>query len=68
MLSVGATDQLRPAGLAPPLLTLLSLLDANGIPGAVVTAPAVTAYLTNHCNGVHEPSRSPLSKRRDASA
>ena len=47
-LSVELADQLDPAGLARPMLTLTALLDPNGIPAAVLTAPTVLAYLTTH--------------------
>ena len=46
-LSVGVADQLAPVGLARPLLTLLALLDPNGIPFDFITTPAVRDYLAN---------------------
>ncbi|MFC7247686.1 FxSxx-COOH system tetratricopeptide repeat protein [Catellatospora aurea] len=46
-LSVDHADTLRPAGLSRPLLQLASLLDPNGIPAAVLTAPPVSAWLSN---------------------
>ena len=39
-------DQLPPGGLARPALALVSMLDPNGIPGAVLTSQAACAYLT----------------------
>ncbi len=45
-LSIDLANSLDPVGVARPLLELVSLLDANGIPDAVVTADAVLAYLT----------------------
>jgi hypothetical protein len=48
LLSVGVADELRPAGLARPLLAMLSLLDPNAIPAEVVTAAATATYLTQH--------------------
>ncbi len=48
LLSVGAADQLRPAGLARQLLTLLNLLDPNGIPEQAIIAPAALDYLHQH--------------------
>jgi len=44
-LAVDAADQLEPAGLARPLLLVLSLLEPNGIPAQVVTSGPVVAYL-----------------------
>ena len=35
----------RPPGLARPMLALISLLDPNGIPGAVLTSQACCAFL-----------------------
>jgi Tetratricopeptide repeat len=45
-LALEAADQLPPAGLARPMLALASMLDANGIPGAVLTSPAACSFLT----------------------
>ena len=47
-LSIQRADRMRPAGLARPLLHLAALLDPNGIPAAVLTAPPALAYLTEH--------------------
>ncbi|WP_406404508.1 FxSxx-COOH system tetratricopeptide repeat protein [Streptomyces sp. NBC_00879] len=47
-LSVEHADRLRPSGLARPMLHLASVLDANGIPVAVLTSPPVLRYLTDH--------------------
>ncbi|MCW2144250.1 hypothetical protein [Actinoplanes cyaneus] len=44
-LSIEHADQLRPIGLSRPVLELIALLDPNGIPGWVLTAPPITAYL-----------------------
>ncbi|MGP4114361.1 FxSxx-COOH system tetratricopeptide repeat protein [Streptomyces sp. 4N509B] len=44
-LSVDRADQLRPAGLARPMLQLAAMLDANGIPAAVLTSPPALAHL-----------------------
>ncbi|NUT47782.1 MAG: tetratricopeptide repeat protein [Saccharothrix sp.] len=44
-LSVDRADELAPVGVARPLLELLSLLDPNGIPAAVVTSAGALAYL-----------------------
>lgn len=45
-LSIDLANSLQPVGVARPLLEMLSLLDANGIPDVVVTAAAVPAHLT----------------------
>ncbi|MDT7844202.1 tetratricopeptide repeat protein [Streptomyces justiciae] len=44
-LSVERADQMRPRGLARPLLELASVLDSNGIPSCVLTNEAARAYL-----------------------
>jgi hypothetical protein len=45
-LSVERADALTPRGVARPLLEIASVLDANGIPIGVFTAPSVLAFLT----------------------
>jgi tetratricopeptide (TPR) repeat protein len=50
-LGVDLAEQLPPGDLARPALALLSLLDANGIPGAVVTSRAACAYFSRFQNG-----------------
>jgi tetratricopeptide (TPR) repeat protein len=45
-LALELADRLPPAGLARPMLALASMLDPNGIPGAVLTSPAACAFLT----------------------
>ena len=45
-LALAYADQLPPAGLARPMLALISMLDPNGIPGAVLTTPAACAFLS----------------------
>jgi hypothetical protein len=47
-LSIEQANQARPAGLARPLLDLLSVLDPNGIPSVLVTCPAVVGYVALH--------------------
>jgi hypothetical protein len=44
-LSMELADQLRPSGLAGPMLRLLSLLDGNGCPAQLMTQPVVLKYL-----------------------
>ena len=53
-LALEFADQLPPAGLARPMLALISMLDPNGIPGAVLTTPAACAYLSRF--GTRRPS------------
>lgn len=43
--SVGYADQLRPVGLARPMLELASMLDPNGIPAGVLDCDPALAYL-----------------------
>ncbi|MGX6608286.1 tetratricopeptide repeat protein [Micromonosporaceae bacterium Da 78-11] len=45
-LSIDLADQLRPRGLARPLIQLAALLDPNGIPTAVFTTAAVCEHLS----------------------
>jgi hypothetical protein len=45
-MSVELADAMRPVGLARPLLELASVLDPNGVPLAVLTAPAARAHLS----------------------
>ncbi|MEU2588361.1 NB-ARC domain-containing protein, partial [Streptomyces avermitilis] len=47
-LSVDRADNLRPAGLARPMLQLAAMLDANGIPQAVLTGEPALTHLTAH--------------------
>jgi tetratricopeptide (TPR) repeat protein len=44
-------EQMPPAGLTRPALALVSVLDPNGIPGAVLTSQAACAYLTRYRRG-----------------
>jgi hypothetical protein len=50
-LSVEQANRLSPAGLAGPLLAVASVLDANGIPLQVFTAPPVLEVLTAATGG-----------------
>lgn len=45
MLSADYAEELLPGGGTWPLLVLAALLDGHGIPGTVLTAPAVCKYL-----------------------
>lgn len=46
-LSIEPADQLAPVGLARPLLELAGMLDANGIPAAVLSSPPALAHLAS---------------------
>ncbi|RSN60638.1 Kinesin light chain 2 [Amycolatopsis sp. WAC 04182] len=43
-LSLRLADRMAPAGLARPLMVMASLLDPNGIPAVLFTAPAVLRH------------------------
>ena len=45
-LAVEYAHEMPPAGLAWPALAFAAMLDASGIPAAVLTAPAACAYIT----------------------
>lgn len=47
-LSMERADELRPAGLAVPMLRLAAMLDPNGIPDRVLTSEVVRKYLAAH--------------------
>jgi len=48
-LSVEQANQLQPRGVAGPVLNVASMLDPNGIPTDLFTAPDTLAYLTYQC-------------------
>jgi tetratricopeptide (TPR) repeat protein len=50
-LSVEVAEQLPLGDLARPVLALLSMLDANGVPGAVLTSQATLSYLSRFRDG-----------------
>lgn len=54
-LAVQTANQLRPVELARPLLALLSLLDANGVPAELVTTTPVVAYLAAETGRAVDP-------------
>ncbi|MER7178638.1 tetratricopeptide repeat protein [Streptomyces hyaluromycini] len=47
-LSIERANQIRPAGLAQPMLQLAAFLDPNGIPATVLTSQPNLAHLTKH--------------------
>ncbi len=51
-LALDRADQLRPAGLARPLLALVALLDPAGVPVQVAASRAACAYLSRHGRGM----------------
>ena len=57
-LSIERADQARPAGLARPLLDLLSVLDPNGIPADLMLRPAALGYVALQ----HPDTRLPWSR------
>ncbi|EST18763.1 hypothetical protein M878_44520 [Streptomyces roseochromogenus subsp. oscitans DS 12.976] len=52
-LPIERVNQIRPAGLARPMLQLAAFLDPNGIPATVLTSQPALAYLTEHRNQAH---------------
>ncbi|MEV4514252.1 FxSxx-COOH system tetratricopeptide repeat protein [Dactylosporangium sp. NPDC049525] len=48
LLSLDAADTMEPVGLSRPLLSMLSLLDPNGVPEQLVTTPPVLEFLTEY--------------------
>ncbi|EFC80933.1 NB-ARC domain protein [Parafrankia sp. EUN1f] len=56
-LSIDRADQLRPAGLARPMLELAAALEPNGVPEAVLTSPPALEYLTAHRTPGSPPDR-----------
>ncbi|MFF3014532.1 tetratricopeptide repeat protein [Streptomyces sp. NPDC057939] len=50
-LSIDRADQLPPAGLARPMLQLLSVLDPNGIPAVALTCGPALDHLTRAAPG-----------------
>jgi hypothetical protein len=59
-LSIELADQLSPPGLARPMLQLMSMLDANGIPSAILTSSPALEYLASH--------RAPLTPSQQTSS
>ncbi|MEU0836395.1 tetratricopeptide repeat protein [Streptomyces sp. NPDC005969] len=60
-LSIERANQIRPAGLARPMLQLASLLDPNGIPATVLTSQPALAHVTEHrtptgTGSTHQPA------------
>ncbi|RSN42534.1 tetratricopeptide repeat protein [Streptomyces sp. WAC 04229] len=59
-LSIERANQIRPAGLARPMLELASMLDPNGIPTPVLTSRPALIHLFEHrtpigMSGIHQP-------------
>ncbi|MEU0632267.1 tetratricopeptide repeat protein [Streptomyces sp. NPDC005989] len=63
-LSIERADRLGPAGLARPMLQLAAMLDPNGIPAPVLTAPPALKYLTKHRTPGQHPSKRGRWRRR----
>jgi hypothetical protein len=63
-LSVQRANELAPAGLARPLLTMLCLLDAHAVPTTMLTTPALLQYLDTHQpSGQQRPTSAHHAKR-----
>ncbi|MCX5123284.1 tetratricopeptide repeat protein [Streptomyces sp. NBC_00347] len=58
-LSVDRANELRPAGLARPMLQLAAMLDPNGIPEQVLTGESTLGHLTDHRLFEHRYSPTP---------
>ena len=59
-LSIEHADQLRPPGLARPMLHLTAVLDPNGIPDTVLYSTPALNHLTEHrTTGTLAPDRDP---------
>ncbi len=65
-LSIVAADDLPPVGLSRPLLELISLLDANGVPRTVLTAEPAANYLARHQppDQRTDPTEAPITPHR----
>ncbi|GAA2987260.1 tetratricopeptide repeat protein [Actinokineospora diospyrosa] len=66
-ISIDAADNLAPAGLARPMLSVMSMLDPNGIPLPVLTAEPILTYLSTGSGetvGVDEAARALGALRR----
>jgi hypothetical protein len=60
-LAVEQADRLPPAGLARPALLLAAVLDPNGSPAQLWTAPPVLAFLHTHRRPAADSARPPPS-------
>jgi hypothetical protein len=56
-LSIEQADQARPKNLARPLLQLASVLDANGIPAAVLASQPARDYLASYLHAADAETR-----------
>ncbi|MGX1727779.1 tetratricopeptide repeat protein [Streptomyces diastaticus] len=67
-LSIERADQLRPAGLARPMIQLAAMLDPNGIPATVLTSQPALAHVTEHrtSNGTDSTHQSAPVSAEDA--
>ncbi|MFS7873534.1 tetratricopeptide repeat protein [Streptomyces asiaticus] len=69
-LSIERANQIRPAGLARPMLQLAAFLDPNGIPATILTSQPTLAHLTEHrtptSTGGTLPPPPPPSSAEDA--
>ncbi|MEV0695052.1 NB-ARC domain-containing protein [Streptomyces sp. NPDC050388] len=63
-LSIERANQLRPVGLARPMLQLAAMLDPNGIPATVLTSQPALTHLAEHrtstsTGSTHQPAPVP---------
>ncbi|UUU35792.1 tetratricopeptide repeat protein [Streptomyces sp. CA-210063] len=65
-LSIDRADSLRPVGLARPMLHLLALLDANGIPEDVLTCAPALAHLSQYRTQTSQNLAAEAVSSRDA--
>jgi tetratricopeptide (TPR) repeat protein len=60
-ISFERASQLAPAGSAQAVLALAALLDGNGIPGSVLTAPAASGYIASGGAPADDTARAALA-------
>ncbi|WP_435972168.1 tetratricopeptide repeat protein [Streptomyces sp. Qhu_M48] len=67
-LSLERADQIRPVGLARPMLQLAALLDPGGIPATVLTSRPALTHLAGHrtLSGTDDPSQPAPVSAEDA--
>ena len=51
LLSLDQAEHLAPTALARPVLAMLALLDASGVPGAVLTSPPAREFIGSYSPG-----------------
>ncbi|WP_405827190.1 MULTISPECIES: tetratricopeptide repeat protein [unclassified Streptomyces] len=61
-LSLDRADQLRPVGLARPMLQLTAMLDPNGIPQAALTSEPTLSHLAANRTTQHDRGSTPTPR------